>query len=549
MRTLVMSLGILAFLHCGKEANAQSMPATTQYTYTGNAFGDCHPTYGPYVQCLPGRVAATIVFNRVIDDSFTGTLEPSSVTFQASGVTLNWPTSPETTYLYDYDGVGFVNGKIVKYRLTVKDALDFFGYSIGIANSGVLVVDSIEATRFFAAPTPHYETGVVGFTRTPGTFVKGAAAPVSCASLINGGIGPPDTSDSTVMHGSFKPNGGISLADAAKACGFAKFNWVQYVVHLPDPSPFCQKNPGNLPTPDPFPFCGDNPLPYNAIHVTSRWTPFNDPPPDGYTYGYYTDAYPYFYPTAKLESVCASSQFLAAGDPRCSVRAVDVAGTTLSLWDQPVDPCIPYPYFFPIIGPPCGYVATALGEFLGFETHLAGVKSDGRPFDLGMGYRWTSDVRGIGTANPTLAAAAGNPTDDPTGRVTVTEILNRTTYDYPNREAPGEASLSLLQGNAVTTTTSVLTPSRATGDYVMNVLVKNTSDKPIGVPLQLSLRGLPDRVIVLNSAGTFGGYPYVTIPSATVLGPQQSLSVVIRFTNPFNLPVSFTPMVYSGTFQ
>jgi hypothetical protein len=65
----------------------------------------------------------------------------------------------------------------------------------------------------------------------------------------------------------------------------------------------------------------------------------------------------------------------------------------------------------------------------------------------------------------------------------------------------------------------------------------------------LVLTSLTSGVTLANATGTFSGSPYLTVPSASVLTPGQSATVDLRFSDPSNAKINFTPVVYSGSFN
>ena len=100
---------------------------------------------------------------------------------------------------------------------------------------------------------------------------------------------------------------------------------------------------------------------------------------------------------------------------------------------------------------------------------------------------------------------------------------------------------------SVKVTLSALTINRLTGKSSGSVSFTNTSGAPIAGPLQAVLEGLPSSVTLDNKSGTFGGAPYITLPSAS-LAPGATVTVSATFSNPNKVNVTFTPKLYTGTF-
>src|SRR6202042_3363098 len=88
----------------------------------------------------------------------------------------------------------------------------------------------------------------------------------------------------------FTPNQGLSLAQAAQLCGFTGFDWVQKITRQDDPSKFFARNLGGK----------FNPAVKGPVRLTSKTTPYSDPPPGGgYTYTPTPDnSYPFYYDPA-----------------------------------------------------------------------------------------------------------------------------------------------------------------------------------------------------------------------------------------------------------
>jgi len=141
------------------------------------------------------------------------------------------------------------------------------------------------------------------------------------------------------------PNFGLSLKQAAAIGGYAGFNWVQIVTHLPEPNPF--KTAAGL----------------------SLTTPFNDPPPGGYSYmapslsnyflSTYNTAYPFYYGI--------HNNLLDPYDLRYAST-----NRTLSFLDSSANQCL-----FGGSGGTCGGLTSVPGEQMLFSTYLVGYYNDG----------------------------------------------------------------------------------------------------------------------------------------------------------------------------
>lgn len=85
--------------------------------------------------------------------------------------------------------------------------------------------------------------------------------------------------------------------------------------------------------------------------------------------------------------------------------------------------------------------------------------------------------------------------------------------------------------------------------FVGTLTITNDSDSTITGPFQIVLDSLQSNVILTNATGSFGGWPYITVPNATSLDPGESATVPVRFSNPTDEILGFCPTVYSGSFD
>jgi hypothetical protein len=212
------------------------------------------------------------------------------------------------------------------------------------------------------------------------------------------------------INAAFTPSSEISLGEAAAACGFVNFDWVQQVTTLPDPSPFYQINASN---------------PANPIHLTSASVSFNDPPPGGYEYftvlGWNWNSYPYYWET------------FSAGQP-WSLVSNEVGGDTLNFHDAPGDPCLPGGD-----GSGCGGETAQNGSYLGFMTDLVGVLPNGMPDYLGVNFTWVDTYNcGLEPADPTHCL----------GGITKPGGVG-VTANYLPADLGGTGGITILSGNGV----------------------------------------------------------------------------------------------------
>jgi hypothetical protein len=105
-----------------------------------------------------------------------------------------------------------------------------------------------------------------------------------------------------------------------------------------------------------------------------------------------------------------------------------------------------------------------------------------------------------------------------------------------------------VSGQVRVTSTGLLF-SRATGTFNGTLTVTNISAQNISGPIQIVLTKLPPGATLTNATRIFKGSPFVTVPGVTILAPNQSVTFVMRFANPAKASISFSPVIYSGSFQ
>jgi hypothetical protein len=76
--------------------------------------------------------------------------------------------------------------------------------------------------------------------------------------------------------------------------------------------------------------------------------------------------------------------------------------------------------------------------------------------------------------------------------------------------------------------------------------VTNTGAQPISAPISVVLTNLPPNITLVNATGTQGGSPYIRIMNSGSLAPGQAVAIQLRFTNPSNTVITFTPITDSG---
>ena len=135
-----------------------------------------------------------------------------------------------------------------------------------------------------------------------------------------------------------------------------------------------------------------------------------------------------------------------------------------------------------------------------------------------------------------------------TGGVTITHVCETTSYNPKPAGVPA-SRLTFLEGNKVSTTSSILVYNTSSQTYDGTLTIKNVGIRSIVGPFRIVLDSLTEGVTLANSTSTFSCWPYITVPDADSLEPGRSASVNLQFSNPKNATIKYVPMVYSGSFD
>ena len=418
-------------------------------------------------------------------------------------------TSPNQIFAFEYDGID-------NYGVpgNASDSTGYGGPNSYFANIVNYLTDGI--VNFI---TPISANGGTGYFSLAALLTSGTA----CSDLLNNALTPP-FGGSTSINASFTPNNRYTLANAAQVCGFTNFNWQQLITVLPSPSPFYAVNSGNLTAP----------------------SPFNDPPPAGYTYQSPPNAVglPIYYNLSG-----------STNDPLS--LAYNEASNALFFFDAPADDCLPGGSRS---GCPGGNTAPG-NNYLGFSTHLVGIVGTGPQAtvqDTGIGFSWTDTFNGTVGGISVLDGYRPVDPNSGTGGITVTAVNRISSYQYPKtlvvksvngHPAPPPVPLTLLSKSQIETAITPALYSPVQKAFYGLVVFRNTSGKTIDGPFQLVAYALNKGVTLRNATGTFGTAPFYTIPGISKLDPGAFAFAILKFTDPSSAKIEYSPAIYTGGFN
>jgi hypothetical protein len=324
------------------------------------------------------------------DDTLIGVINNSTVPI--SSIQL---TSGNNIFGFDGDGInGYLN-----IPNNAKDTTGYGGpnaYFTNINSSG-----TVGTVNFITPIAP----GKTDYFSLENALTSGSA----CKAALDNAV-PKPAGGSTSITTTFKPNGGITLAQAATLCGFTAWNWQQTITAWPSKD-----------------------LMEIAAPTVALIAPFNDVPRSGYTYMQHWKFPP---PAPPAAPGCAgpinAPQLKVYYDPfnaaqstvTCggSVYSLDINhaetptganATTLSFYDSPSDPNLP------------------AGKTNNFTTHLVGLQGllpGAAVVDTGIGFDWTSNNNGTVGGVAVSGVPQGATSTGGTGGVTVANYTATTNY-------------------------------------------------------------------------------------------------------------------------
>jgi hypothetical protein len=170
--------------------------------------------------------------------------------------------------------------------------------------------------------------------------------------------------------------------------------------------------------------------------------------------------------------------------------------------------------------------------------------------DVSIGLAASDSASGVATSYFTVDGGAQQSGNTATLSAKGTHTFTYWSVDKSgNAEQPRSLTVNIgpLDVSAsVQLTQQGATLNRATGKYVGSVTVTNNSGATLAGPLLLKLSGLTAGITLDNASGTNGGYPYISLAGPIAAG--ATVSVPLTFTNPSRALVSYTPVLYKGTF-
>jgi hypothetical protein len=264
----------------------------------------------PAIGSVPASAAATGMVVQV---------SPGKATFLMGWVEYNTLTCAEVSA-----GAWTVNSQPAQGTVS-------FGTVTGALGNGACPGDTFTFAGIYYTlnPASHATTDTFNATwnspdlTEPETFNLVTA---SCAQILTGSVSGPifsgqsasTSGEATQINATFVPKYGLTLQQAAQACGFATnfgasgFNWVQTTT-IPAPSPFFAANLPNGPA-------------TNLVGMT-----FDPPPGGGYTYEIYSGKYPNG--DSSYPFYCSASDYSSGLCP--------MGQNELPFGDSPGDACLP----------------------------------------------------------------------------------------------------------------------------------------------------------------------------------------------------------------
>lgn len=151
--------------------------------------------------------------------------------------------------------------------------------------------------------------------------------------------------------------------------------------------------------------------------------------------------------------------------------------------------------------------------------------------------------------------AAGDTTDGVARVLVGRQAANGSFPETGDATAKAILAVRAAGSNAVTNVTAQFTATntawafnRATQRYTSNLTITNTGGQTLTGPFNIGVLALPATASLVNATGTFNGAPYIVVPGVPSLGPGQTATVQLQVVITPASVITFTPMIYTGTF-
>jgi len=200
--------------------------------------------------------------------------------------------------------------------------------------------------------------------------------------------------------------------------------------------------------------------------------------------------------------------------------------------------------------PPASRVAALPATVAGaFSVHWSG--ADGPGSGIGDYTIYVSDNGGVFSAwltntPDTSATFNGQPGHTYGFHSIARDVAGNVEVSKTTAEATTTVGALVNVTSQVKVTSSGFLFSRVTGTFNGTVTVSNIGGSAISGPLQIGFSGLPAGVTLANATTTSEGVPYVTVAGGLAAG--RATSFAVRFSNPSNVMIGYSPIVCSGAF-
>jgi hypothetical protein len=284
------------------------------------------------------------------------------------------------------------------------EPIQFASYNVTVSlTNGQSITDSVNGNggaQFFGYVGAGVRSVTISSPNAPNGFAVGDFFTPSGAAIVNNAVTPyvgtpsgTPSANGLAMFANFTPNGGLSLAQAAAAMGYAGFDWQQTITNWANPD--LHDNSGVLLVPVP------------------PDQPFLDPPAGGYSYNPCGVSAP-FSTGAQTANPFYYSPTAYPND--CFTVARHVSGNTLNFGDEPMDHQLTATQIAN------GNIPMLTTDLVGYTNPSPGVYVPGPSL---FEWTWNTTYNGsIGSASRSanLPGQPLDPCDTCSGHVTITSI-------------------------------------------------------------------------------------------------------------------------------